>query len=124
MTADPSTIAALCELPRAFRVGSQSSRELVSASGFAAAQGSIAPHDLRLFLEQHPDLIDEWVRWSEGKRTSEGWYLSPSGEGAYVGYVGRPDPPHYVAPLAEACAHFILHEVTQIHVQAYSRGTT
>lgn len=111
MALDPSIIAALCQLPRSYRAGVHSLRDLVAASGFGTIRDSITSQDLRPFLERHADLIDDWIRWSEDKRTREGWYISPAGNGAHVGYVGESEPARYIAPLAEACAQFILHEV-------------
>jgi hypothetical protein len=63
--------------------------------------------DLRPFIEEQPTLIDEWLRYSENKRTREGWYVLRNGE---VGRALHPQSRLIYASIQEAVAEFVLRE--------------
>jgi hypothetical protein len=72
------------------------------------------------FLE-HPEYVNDWVDWSEAKRSSAGWYIRQRGDAGFeVGYF----PPHYgshkvakYADVAQACAAFVKREIESIGEQ-------
>ena len=45
--------------------------------------GVLRPHfnanDFLRVIGSHPELIDQWVRYSQDKRTAGGWYIDASG---------------------------------------------
>jgi hypothetical protein len=114
MAADPTIVAAICAIPRDFRGGDKSPVALVAASGFRSVQDSLTIADIRAHLASEPNLIDDWALWSADKRTSEGWYFVPVGDGGHVGYLGRRGSESFFTPRGEACAQFILHEIRSI----------
>ena len=65
-------------------------------------------------LTRDPSLVEDWVSWSEDKRTSEGWYFLLRDYGGTVGYLGSSEPDLVFTSSAEACAEFILREVAGI----------
>ena len=114
MSIDPSIIAAICAIPRLSRESNKSRIELVADSGYPTIRSSLTAADLRVYLNDNPGIVNDWEGWSEDKRTSEGWYLSSSGQGATVGYVGRADSQVYYQSRVEACAQFIVYELGEI----------
>lgn len=64
--------------------------------------------EVRALLEAHPALIESWLAYAEGKRTSEGWYVLRDGE---VGEVLRPASQRSYRTIEEAVAAFIVHEL-------------
>jgi hypothetical protein len=64
-------------------------------------------------LDADPQLIEEWHRWSEDKRTSSGWFLAFENGAHVVGHV--PDGYRLTfADAASACADFIVKEIQEI----------
>lgn len=124
MPIDPAVVTAICQIPRDFRRGDSSPIQLVARSGYEAVKDTLSVAELRDHLERDPALVLDWVVWSEDKRATEGWYFSPSGDGAHVGYVGLEEPASYFSPLAEACAQFVYREVASIHSHDRHRDRT
>jgi len=65
-------------------------------------------------FESEPQLVDDWLRYSEDKRTSAGWAFFREGE---TWVVSQPFPNHgtpvsrrYIAAFA-ACADYVLSEL-------------
>ena len=112
--ADDERFARICDLPAAFRRGEGSFRDLVRARGFAEFRGQFAARELADYLRARPALIDQWVAYSEDKRTSDGWYLRPPFS---VGRITREPPPareQRYRDLAAACAAFIIAELGDV----------
>jgi hypothetical protein len=67
------------------------------------------------WLQQHPELVDQWRRYSADKRTSSGPYLGRTGQSVplEVGYysqdVGPLDVRHH-SDVIDGCADFIYRE--------------
>ena len=103
--------AAICQVPVTLRQGGQSLLEVVLSSGYKDLRGQFAARELADYLRAHVELIDDWVAYSQDKRTSEGWYLRPPSS---VGRMTAEPPPmreqRYV-DLAAACAAFIMAEL-------------
>ena len=71
-------------------------------------RASFGPADLRPLLEADGGLLEEWLAYSEDKRTSGGWYLSRSGE---IGRVGDPESRKSFESLEEAVAEYVVREL-------------
>lgn len=65
-----------------YRLGNVSMNNLLKSSGYLQNPSAVLEDDLEGVFRAKPDLIDEWVRLSENKRTRDGWWLV------------RPDSPH------------------------------
>lgn len=63
-------VAYLCRLPRIFRGGTESARNLVHKS--RTNPKLITVEAVKAALDADPGLIDDWQRWSEDKRISSG----------------------------------------------------
>lgn len=104
----------ICRIPAEFRGGGKPLLEVVRASGFPEIRGQFPARDLAEYLRAHPSLVDRWVRFSEDKRTSTGWYLRPPYS---IGRISPTSPPmHEIkhVDLAAACAAFIIAELGAI----------
>jgi len=69
---------------------------------------SFAPHDLVPLIQAHPDVIEDWISYSENKRTSGGWYVLRDGG---VGAMGDREPQERFAFLANAVAEYVVREL-------------
>lgn len=112
-------IAKLIHLPREFKMrGNVSIFSLLKESGYFEVHNLISPEEIRSALAIEPEYVDEWLAYSEDKRTSQGWYfLRDEGGGYVVGYFnslsGDKLRTKYVDQL-EACTNFIKKEVDTI----------
>jgi hypothetical protein len=89
-------------------------RELIGRTGYRDRWRTITVGMLANSLRQHPDWVDAWMRWSEDKRVSSGWYISRCGESGYdVGQYPTVPPVRYRDQI-EACAIFVRYELASI----------
>jgi hypothetical protein len=71
-------VARICDLPVQFKARRTASViQLVDESGYRADPGSLTVNAVSAHLDAHPDLVDAWLAYSEDKRTSSGWYVTP-----------------------------------------------
>jgi hypothetical protein len=110
----PDQVDAICRIPQT--LGRRSLAELVVETGYRELRPTLNGQDLADHLARHPGLVLDWLRYSEDKRTSGGWYLlHPSAEWV----VGRLTGPEHGRELRfragpEACAEFILRELDSV----------
>ena len=109
------TVEDVCRLAWDYHVmRTVSARELIARSGYSDRWPLLSVELLAGTLREHPDWVDAWIRWSEDKRVSSGWYLSRRGDTAFeVG--NRPTvPPIGYRDRTLACAVFVRHELASI----------
>jgi hypothetical protein len=77
MNMDKSDIAAqIVTLPRRlYRLGNVSIFSLLEATGYFKLHDQISESDIRTALLDCPECVQEWMLYSEDKRTSSGWYV-------------------------------------------------
>lgn len=74
----------IVHLPRDFhKLGNVSMDSLLKQSGYFEVSDRIGEEDINKALVAYPDCIDEWMAWSEDKRSS-GWYIKKEEKGRYV----------------------------------------
>jgi hypothetical protein len=106
--------AKICGVPAERRRTGRSVLEIVRASGYEEFQRQFTARDLAVYLRSRPDIIAEWVAYSQDKRTSDGWYLRPPYS---IGRISADSPPMQEikhVDLAAACAAFITAELSSI----------
>ena len=116
MATKDDCIEKICNLPLDFKVADKSSFTLLQESNFVVFHNDITKQDIIDYLSQNKNLIDNWVIWSEDKRTW-GYYLSLSPDNYFVGSLdkdGRENFSKSIATAEDACAEFILREVRAI----------
>lgn len=112
-----NTIAKLIHIPRNFRTrGDVSILSLLKETGYFDAYDSISEEDIRAVLHGHAECIEDWLTYSQDKRSDEGWYFQQEdGDGYIVGYSpGRDDQLRQYSVATDACAFFIKHELEDI----------
>lgn len=103
----------VCRIASDFhRLDNVSVLDLLRESGYLQSP-AVLVQELEDALRSYPDLIDEWARLSEDKRTGSGWYIRrPGSQDAewIVGYYPR-GREHRFSDRFKACAFFIKQEV-------------
>ncbi len=102
---------AICRIPE--RLADKPMRELVVETRYRDLRPALTREELSDHLARHPELVRGWLRYSEGKRTSGGWYLMHPASGWLVGRLGGPEKERELrfGSGPEACAEFILREL-------------
>ncbi len=89
-------------------------RDLLRATDYARLRSGLSAADLVTYLADHPDVVGEWLAYSEDKRTVGGWYCLNQDGAWIVGRLGpratRVDERRHTSSV-EACAEFILLEL-------------
>ncbi|MDR1180352.1 MAG: hypothetical protein LBL13_00015 [Bacteroidales bacterium] len=104
-------------IPKRFHSDNKSSAySLLKESGYFEFYNSICTKDICTILMQYPDCLNDWLQWSNDKRSSYGWYLKQNQDKKYViGYIS----PNYnkvmeYTDIVEACSYFIKQEIEDI----------
>lgn len=116
MATKDDCIEKICNLPLDFKVADKSSFTLLQASKFVDFHNDITKQDIIDYLSRHKNLFDNWEIWSEDKRTS-GYYLTLNPDNYSVGSLDQDGKENFSKSFAsaeEACAEFILREVSAI----------
>jgi hypothetical protein len=102
----------IVRLPQTVRACGTPPYTALLESGYVGHARDIGETQIRSCLARSPALADEWLRWSEDKRTASGWYLRQGERGYEVGCVGGAsrEPVTSTDKLA-ACAKFIKDEL-------------
>ena len=125
MKANSDEVAAkIVTLPGEFhRLGNVSILSLLQATGYFEFHDQIAEEDIREALIRFPERVEEWIQYSEDKRTSSGWYVIQNDEGLYeTGYISdacTPTKRVQYENVVDACASFIKHEIEDIRLGSY-----
>lgn len=103
----------ICSLVAFFRSGDSSLSRLLRRAGVVDEADLPSRAAVESVLIAHPDLVDVWLRWSQDKRVSSGWYFSQTTGGFVVGYY--PDGPELsFQDRVVACAEFVLRETASV----------
>lgn len=97
--------------------GNVSVYSLLEKSGYFELYDQISEGDIFRELTKHQECIDQWLGWSESKRSSSGWYFKENENGQYiVGYFpfqkGLKVTEYF--DKTEACSAFIKREIEDI----------
>jgi hypothetical protein len=112
MTID-AVVERISRLPVDFYAGSKSMVQLISESGVAAVPPALSVQRICTYITENPQIVDHWLRWSENKRVSSGWYFARRASGFTVGF--HPDGEALdISDPYLACAEFITREVGSI----------
>lgn len=112
MNAD-TIIEKICRLPIDFYGGSKSMVDLVSEYGIAEHSSALASTEIVRYVRNHPEVIDQWLKWSANKRVDSGWYFERQRDHLLVGFNPNGDSLRF-EDQATACAEYIVREVAAI----------
>ena len=107
-------------IPRQFNsLSSVSVHTLLRESGYFEHYKNISEDVIHNALADHPELIQEWMQFSEDKRTCAGWYVTQDTKGQYgVGRISENavDDTWKIeyARAIDACTAFIMREIEDI----------
>jgi hypothetical protein len=85
-----------------------SMHEALKVAGYAEHRPSFTAAELRLVIADHPELIEQWMSYSEDKRTDGGWYIRRDGK---IGRVLKSATEHQYATIQDAVAEYIVLEL-------------
>lgn len=97
----------------------QSIYNLLESTGYFLNFDQISIDAIQTELRKHSKVIEEWLEWSESKRSNSGWYFKNDNEKSVVGYyTGLEDTSSSInySDLHEACATFIKNEIEDIRI--------
>ena len=104
-------------LPKEYENVNKSTISIVQESGYFELYNKINEEQIAAMLQNHPQTIENWLQWSEDKR-SGGWYFTKGGENEYgVGYY--PDYNFDFMDFSDkfkACAAYIIREIEMIRL--------
>jgi hypothetical protein len=111
-------IRKICELPQNLKTQDKSVFQLLKESSYFEKRQSVEKSEIIEFLDNHPELLDDWELYSEDKRASSGWHFLSEGENWTVGYLnfGKQDKAKIFSSRIEACAVFIINEIEEIAI--------
>ena len=119
-----NVVSKICSMPRDFHLlGNKSMIQLLIESGYLNETQLVTKETISTYLAENPDLIIDWENYSSDKRVSEGWYFLKRGSDWIVGYAGSPSQEQRLvfSSELEACAEFILREVSGIAKHAKTK---
>jgi len=83
-------------------------RDALKATSYAEHRSGFSAADLCPLIDAHPSLMQEWLSYSEDKRTLGGWYIRRDGQ---IGRALQPETQRKFATLQEAVAEYVILEL-------------
>jgi hypothetical protein len=80
MTLD-AVVERISGLPIDFYAGSKSMVQLIAESEVATFPSALSVQPICTYMTANPQIVDHWLRWSENKRVSSGWYFTRRASG-------------------------------------------
>ena len=82
-------------------------KDVLSRVGYANIRDKFTYLDLIPLIQANQDLINQWIYYSEDKRTSSGWYILKDG------IIGRLEPKYKIVlnPIEAAVAEYVVLEL-------------
>lgn len=93
--------------------------QLISGSEVARIPLALSVQRICTYIAANPQIVDHWLRSSENKRVSAGWYFIRRAGGFTVGF----HPDGKVLNISDpylACAEFIAREVASVMARQHS----
>ena len=118
MAISSEQLEAISRIPE--RLEARSIANALVESGYREVRRELSRAELADYLARHPSRIRDWVRYSEEKQTSGGWYLLHPTAEWIVGRLAGPEEERELRFRAgpEACAEFILRELDSVAADA------
>lgn len=115
----------IVNIPLEYKRGNKSFAALLKASGYLELQDEVNEADIVSALAEYQNCINEWVIFSDNKRTDSGWFIQKgSNAQCVVGYfpteIGIPENIFTNEKLA--CAFFIKKEIESIKLKHTTRS--
>lgn len=110
MSVDKTRLQAILGIAHATSIGGAglSLREALRVTGYADHRASFAAADLQPIIAAQPVLVEQWLSYSEDKRTTGGWYITRDGE---IGRVLQPTTRRTFSTIQDAVAEYVVLEL-------------
>jgi hypothetical protein len=127
---DAAEVTRICRIARDHRApGAPALRDLIDAAQYRAVRPRLTAATVKSCIDADPRLIDDWLGFSEDKRTAGGWAFqrqTPFGWKVWQPFPEGAGPaPRRFARAGTACAEYILAELDYwaADVTPVNRGT-
>jgi hypothetical protein len=111
-------ISSIVNLPDKFyNIGNASIYSLLKETGYFENHKDVNETTILKYLVNHAECVNQWLCWSEDKRSTSGWYLRKNEDGKYiVGYfpIEKKFQSIEYSDITEACTAFIKREIEDI----------
>jgi len=90
---------------------------LLKETGYFETYNIINESDFFIEIKKNPKYIDQWLTWSESKRTKNGYYFQKNDKGKYiVGFLNSKENLIICSfsNIEKACAKFVKLEIEEI----------
>jgi hypothetical protein len=109
----------ICHLPITVLECDKSAVQVVNDSGMQFE--NLNSKSISDILLTKPSLVENWLRYSQNKRSAQGWYFQRDQEIYIVGFHPRGEKKIFEYAI-EACADFIIKEVSSIQQTKSGKG--
>jgi hypothetical protein len=82
--------------------------EALKRTHYKELRKTFGPNDLIAIVKAHPEISNEWIMYSEDKRTSGGWYLHEKQE---IGQIDDPGSRKKFNSIEEAVSEYVVREL-------------
>lgn len=82
--------------------------DALNLTRYRKARAGLQKVDLLRVIETEPELVEQWIAYSQDKRTDGGWYILRDGE---IGKVGAPEARLRFSTIEEAVAEYVIKEL-------------
>ena len=116
-----NTVREIIAIPnRLYKLENISVFELLQQTGYFEVFDEITIENIIDELLKCPELVQDWITWSENKRAASGWYLKVEGEkSCIVGKLSNPLLYNKYDNLITASGNFIKMEIEDIRRSNY-----
>jgi hypothetical protein len=83
-------------------------RAALRSTGYTEHRPTLSPADLLPIIGRDPSLVEEWISYSEDKRTDGGWYILRDGT---IGRLGKPATKRQFESIHRAVAEYVILEL-------------
>ncbi len=82
--------------------------QALSRVGYVETRSQFGTQDLLPLIQTHLEFVEQWIMYSEDKRTSGGWYVTEVGN---VGQIENPKSEMHFISMEEAVAEYVVREL-------------
>ena len=92
---------------------------LLRNTGYFELFDEINSNEIKEQLDKHPEWVEQWLNYSDDKRTSSGWYFTKNETGKYIVgfYPSKKFKTLGFADITEACSVFIKMEIEGVRTR-------
>ena len=83
-------------------------RDALKTVGYTEHRPTFSSADLLPLIGRDPSLVEEWMAYSEDKRTDGGWYILRDGT---IGGIGKPATMRQLGSIHRAVAEYVILEL-------------